>query len=182
MAESEQPPWQRQLGAMDTGSQGPGWARSLCERRGGKLTSPRAAVVQALLRADQPLTAYELIERLSAEAERQFRPPTVYRALAFLERVGLVHRLGVRRAYAACIQPEIEHNAVFLMCLECGMAREACGGGADMALARVAEREGFSAELIVQEVHGVCGACGPMAVGDWRNRRRQRPARLRCSG
>ena len=55
--------------------------------RSERLTNSRRRVLELLLEAGVPLKAYDLIATYSGDGEAA-KPPTVYRALEFLERVG----------------------------------------------------------------------------------------------
>ncbi|MBX9708680.1 MAG: transcriptional repressor [Caulobacteraceae bacterium] len=133
-------------------------AERTCAEAGGKLTAPRREVLSLLLEADQPLAAYDLIERMQA-LRGQTYPPTVYRALEFLERAGLVHRISSRKAYVACRGTEPHHRPIFLVCRECNAATEVTARETETLLQTLAQNAGFESEQIVQEVQGRCRAC-----------------------
>jgi len=52
------------------------------------------------------------------------KPPTVYRALEFLERLGFAHRIESLNAYVPCRLDGESHRAAFLICDCCGAAQE----------------------------------------------------------
>src|SRR4051794_40353293 len=92
-------------------------AEETCLRRDQKLTAPRRRVLELLLEAGQPVKAYDLMAAFDAQAPA--KPPTVYRALEFLEREGFAHRIESLNAFVACEQPTAEgevHAAAFLIC------------------------------------------------------------------
>ena len=64
-------------------------AEALCERRDQRLTAPRRRVLELLLEAGQPVKAYDLMAQYDAKSPA--KPPTVYRALEFLEREGGIY-------------------------------------------------------------------------------------------
>ena len=133
-------------------------AERTCADAGGKLTAPRRDVLSLLLDADQPLAAYDLIAQMQA-LRGQTHPPTVYRALEFLEQVGLVHRISSRKAYVVCRSASHSHRPVFLVCRVCRTATEVSLREAETLLQDLARDGGFECERIVQEVHGRCRAC-----------------------
>src|SRR4051794_7709684 len=67
-----------------------GEARAL--EGGQRWTPPRRRVFELLLQAGGPVKAYDLMADFSDGAAA--KPPTVYRALEFLESVGLAHRIA----------------------------------------------------------------------------------------
>lgn len=71
------------------------------ERAGQRMTDSRRRVLELLVSAAEPLKAYELAERFHPDG-RAAKPPTVYRALEFLERLGLLHRISSTSTYVAC--------------------------------------------------------------------------------
>lgn len=133
-------------------------AERTCAEAGGRLTAPRRDVLSLLLDADQPLAAYELIARMQALRGPTY-PPTVYRALEFLEQAGLVHRINSRKAYVACRSAGPRHRPVFLVCRQCNTATEVSLREAETLLQTLAQSAGFECEQIVQEVQGRCRAC-----------------------
>ena len=99
-------------------------AERLCRARGARLTPRRRRIYELLVAAGEPLTAYELLRQLAGDGGNP-APPTVYRALEFLQAHGLVHRLASRSRYVACDHPENgAHGGVFLVCENCGHALE----------------------------------------------------------
>lgn len=133
-------------------------AEAHCHERGGKLTEPRRDVLTLLLAADRPLEAYDLIERMEA-MRGATHPPTVYRALDFLERLDLIHRIDSQKAYVACHSGGIGHRPVFLVCRVCKVATEVDLPAAGSVLEALALDHDFFAEQIVQEIEGQCRSC-----------------------
>jgi Fur family transcriptional regulator, zinc uptake regulator len=90
------------------------------------------------------------------------KPPTVYRALEFLERRGLAHRIASLSAYVACSHDRAEHAAAFLICDCCGATAEV-PAGAGAQLAGSAGDLGFVIQRATVEAHGLCARCRPDA-------------------
>ena len=65
-----------------------------------KLSANQQLVFDTLKAESGPLTAYEVIDRVSTGSV--WAPPTVYRALKRLIDEGLVHRLESQNAFLAC--------------------------------------------------------------------------------
>src|ERR1700758_1316626 len=77
-------------------------ANAICEGRGARLTDLRRQVLGLILDREAPTGAYDLLDRLRS-TRHGAAPPTIYRALEFLQEQGLVHRLGSRAAVVGCI-------------------------------------------------------------------------------
>src|ERR1700726_4798564 len=95
-------------------------AEALCAERTQRLTAPRRHVLEALTASHKPLGAYEIIDLIARKKPRP-APITVYRALDFLMKHGLVHRIESRNAYLACAHNHDTGTLVaFLICDTCG--------------------------------------------------------------
>jgi len=122
-----------------------------------RLTAPRRRVLELLLEAGQPVKAYDLIAGYGEDGEPA-KPPTVYRALEFLERQGFVHRIESLNAFVACRRGDVSHAAAFLICDCCGRSQEIAPVAAD-ALNEAAAGAGYELTAITLEAHGRCGDC-----------------------
>ena len=127
------------------------------------MTAPRRRVLEMLLESGEAVKAYDLIARYGTDGVAA-KPPTVYRALEFLERQGMAHRIASISAYVACAghadgpHGAAAHAAAFLICDCCGATREVHGPdrGAIDAAAAVA---GYEIARTTIEAHGRCQAC-----------------------
>jgi Fur family zinc uptake transcriptional regulator len=124
---------------------------------GERMTSARLRVLELLLAAGEPVKAYDLIARFGADGQPA-KPPTVYRALEFLERKGLAHRIASISAYVACTSGAADHAAAFLICDCCGATQEISASLA-AGLDRAARDSGYAIERTTIEAHGRCPAC-----------------------
>ena len=102
--------------------------------------------------------AYDILAVLGAEG-RSAAPPTVYRALEFLQEQGLVHRLSSLNAFMGCGRPGHPGSGQFLICQSCGNAAELNDGGVERAISRSAASQGFSVHGHTVEISGVCPEC-----------------------
>lgn len=133
-------------------------AEGLCQERNQRFTELRKQVLLLVCQSEQPIGAYALLDRMK-DAGRSAAPPTVYRALDFLQEQGLVHRLASNNTYLACAHPQHQHEAVFLVCKRCGYTRELHTSGVYKAVAAMAEKVDFSVEHASVEVTGLCAGC-----------------------
>ena len=132
-------------------------AESRCATAEERLTGPRRRVLELLLASGTPVKAYDLIAAFGAAGEAA-KPPTVYRALEFLERLGFAHRLESLNAYVACRRSADGHAAAFLICDCCG-ATEEFEPEVASAVQRAAASKGYEVEAMTLEAHGRCQAC-----------------------
>ena len=137
-------------------------AEALCAAEGQKLTPARRRVLELLMQAGQPVKAYDLISAFGEGDDGPAKPPTVYRALEFLERQGLAHRIESLSAYVACLRGAGSagggHAAAFLICDCCGKTREVDTPLGD-ALRVLADQSGYTLQTVAIEAHGRCAAC-----------------------
>lgn len=132
-------------------------AEARCADEGQRLTAPRKRVLELLLSAPGPVKAYDIIGGFGAAGESA-KPPTVYRALEFLERQGFAHRIESLNAYVACRLGDDGHAAAFLICDCCGATREVEPAGS-VAFVAAAEQAGYAISSMTIEARGRCDAC-----------------------
>ena len=133
-------------------------AAVLCAGRGARLTALRRRVLELIWSGHRPLGAYDVLGRLSRERGRA-APPTVYRALDFLLKHSLIHRIESLNSFVGCAQPGVPHAGQFLICRECGRSAEINESGIDDAISMGARRAGFRVENPTIEVEGSCPQC-----------------------
>ncbi len=132
-------------------------ADARCARAGERMTLPRRRALELLLGAGKPMKAYDLIDVFGGDG-RPAKPPTVYRALDFLSRQGLAHRIESMNAYVACEMGDRSHAAAFLICDCCG-ATEEVEPFAPERVQAAAAAAGYRIEAVTVEAHGRCPAC-----------------------
>lgn len=132
-------------------------AEALVEKKGQKLTRIRRKVLHLLLESREPAKAYDLLANLDGEGSA--KPPTIYRALDFLQEMGLAHKIESLNAYVACGHTSHAHSAVFIICDTCGSAEELHAVATGTALDKETSAAGFSVRSAVIEARGVCRNC-----------------------
>jgi Fur family zinc uptake transcriptional regulator len=122
------------------------------------LTETRRKVFELVIKAGQPVGAYRLLEAMQDKGTRVM-PPTVYRALNFLQGKGLVHRIESLNAFVACTQHEHEHEGQFLICADCGKTEELADESVSEMLRDRAQAHGFTLTQQTIELRGLCKDC-----------------------
>lgn len=133
-------------------------AEQLCAERKQRFTELRKQVLELVCKYSQPVGAYTLLDDLR-EQGRSAAPPTIYRALDFLQAQGLVHRLASNNTYLACAHPQHHHEGLFLVCRSCGRTQEVHTQGMLESAKQHAGHFDFFVEHAVIEVSGLCGKC-----------------------
>jgi Fur family zinc uptake transcriptional regulator len=86
-------------------------------------------------------------------------PPTIYRALDFLQQLGLVHRIVTLNAYIGCICPGQPHHGQFLICEQCRTLAELDASSISEAIEASASLSGFEPRHQTVEIMGLCPSC-----------------------
>ena len=134
-------------------------AASACVRAGARFTGLRRHILALVLQSAGPVTAYALLDELK-KTHGAAAPPTVYRALEFLQRQGLIHRVERLQAFVGCDEDGAHsHAAQFLICRTCGGVDEVDDHAVTDALGHAAAAKGFTPAHSTIEVEGTCAAC-----------------------
>jgi Fur family zinc uptake transcriptional regulator len=123
------------------------------------LTRNQSLVLDTLSRADGPLSAYTILDRLRDEGFRA--PLQVYRALDKLTGLGLVHRLESLNAFVACVQPHCHGGGMvaFAICERCGQVDEFADEVVVERLSGWAGKHDFHPHKTTIELRGTCATC-----------------------
>ena len=133
-------------------------AERVCASVGESLTPLRRRVLELLIDHEGPAKAYDLLADLGS-GDGPAKPPTVYRALEFLVRLGLAHRIESLNAFVACDVGACARSTIFLICEKCGASEEFDAGHALIDLTEAASKDGFKIRRTMIEVSGLCGEC-----------------------
>jgi Fur family zinc uptake transcriptional regulator len=133
-------------------------ADAACSAAGRRLTPLRRRVLELVWGSHTPVKAYDLLATLGRE-RAQAAPPTVYRALDFLQEAGLVHRIASLNAFVGCGEPGGAHAGQFLICERCGTVAELVAPTLSRTIAASAARLGFAVSRETIEIEGVCADC-----------------------
>jgi Fur family transcriptional regulator, zinc uptake regulator len=134
-------------------------AEHLSKEKGYRWTEMRKAVFECVIDQDKPITAYQLIDQLSTQQNKNIKPASVYRSIDALCAVGLVVKIESLNAFMACAHPEHHHDHVFLVCRTCGSTDELADHSVSKRLNADATHQGFKIERQVLELQGACREC-----------------------
>ena len=138
-------------------------AETQCQHRGTRLTDKRKTVLMGLLRSQQALSAYELIDVCREKLGEKLSPMSMYRILEFLEEEQLVHKLKLANRYVACTHITCDHQhdvSQFLICVQCYRVEET--GISKSVLSEIKRNvKGAGFELVSPqlEINCLCGDC-----------------------
>jgi Fur family zinc uptake transcriptional regulator len=141
-------------------------AAAACTLRGAQLTPLRRQVLRLVLDSPHPIGAYALLDQLRGQRPGA-APPTIYRALDFLQEQGLVHRVERLNAFVGCSGPETHHACghghdhphQFLICSGCGTTAEVCDHRVASAVTAAVRSAGFVPTRTTVEIEGFCASC-----------------------
>lgn len=133
-------------------------ARTICQRNNARLTPARERVLELIWQSHRPLGAYDVLAMLTRDGHNA-APPTVYRALDFLQQYGLVHRIASLNAFIGCTHAGERHQGMFLICHRCSNVLEFSSPAVADAIGNAASGADFSPDDITVEVSGLCPRC-----------------------
>ena len=134
-------------------------AQATMEKSGEQWTQMRASIVEALASFDQPASAYDIADKVSALQGRRVAANSVYRILDLFVTANLARRVESANAYVANDHPDCLHDCIFLICDACGQTTHLDDDSLSGGVRAAAAKAGFAAERPVIEVRGRCGEC-----------------------
>ncbi|MGB0449399.1 MAG: Fur family transcriptional regulator [Porticoccaceae bacterium] len=134
-------------------------ANELCDAQNLRLTPTRESVLRLLWQSHRPMGAYQLQDQLAKLSGKPIAPPTIYRAVEFLLKVGLIHRIASLNAYIGCPFPGSDHSNLFLICNSCGSAAEVAHSSINDLLKKASEKANFTLQDQSLELFGLCPNC-----------------------
>lgn len=129
-----------------------------------ELTKHQSLVLSALMRQQNPASAYTLLDQLRGDGLRA--PQQVYRALDKLIEYGLVHRVESLNSFVVCAHPhEHQHGAiVFAICDQCGHVDEFLDTAIERRLKGWSHDHAFRMSAAAVEMRGTCDQCDTKPV------------------
>ena len=133
-------------------------AQQQCDASGQRFTRLRRRVLELVWQSHEPVKAYDILGELKQDSESS-APPTVYRALDFLQEQGLVHKIESLNAYVGCGDPKESHSCQFFICHDCGTVAELDDADIRNLIKKKAKGLGFKIDDEMVEIRGHCQEC-----------------------
>jgi Fur family zinc uptake transcriptional regulator len=134
-------------------------AQQKCTDANVSLNSTREAILRLLWHSNRPLGAYQLQQQLAKVADKPIAPPTIYRALEFLQDLRLVHKIPSLNAFIGCPFPNSEHSNIFLICEKCNIVAEVSDRKTNQLLQEICQKANFKLNSQIIELFGICPNC-----------------------
>ena len=124
-----------------------------------ELTRNQSLVLNTLLTAAKPLSAYSILDDLRSMGVKA--PPQVYRALDKLIDFKLIHKLESINSYIVCQNSNCDSsNATsFAICDGCNLVLEMVDDDFEAKIHALAYSAGFSPDHSTIELHRTCLGC-----------------------
>lgn len=119
----------------------------------------REAVFAELAGSDQPVSAYQIADNLTAARGKTVAPNSVYRILDVFVEANIALRIESSRAYIANSHPGHGSDCAVLVCEECGGVSHVDDEALSDAVQALAARRGFEPHRPVLEIRGICQDC-----------------------
>ncbi len=133
-------------------------AIALIRERGGRSTTPRRVVLEALLSADDTHRSAEDLAAQVQASHPKLNESTVYRTLELLEELGVVSHVHLGHGAS---QWYLSHNRQYwyLTCTRCGAVTTADPDLFDALVSDVEDRTGFAIDAGHFAITGTCRVC-----------------------
>ena len=133
-------------------------AENICLERKILFTQLRRTVFKLIWQSHIPLKAYDILQQLQKK-DPAAKPITVYRALDFLLKNNMVHKLESQNTYFGCTHPGELHNCYFLVCKKCQVVEEGCRSDLLQNIYANLRKNDFVVEHVTLEIQGLCKNC-----------------------
>lgn len=128
----------------------------LLKEKDYKMTGPRMAVLGVLEKAEIPLSAYDIEERIPENIS--INVVTIYRVLDIFEKLGIAHRVHSKEGFVRCDFEGQKGCHFFAVCNECSRASEFINDACTMDDI-IPKDLPFKNLKHLSEITGVCNYC-----------------------
>ena len=134
-------------------------AREICQKNKVNLTPTKEQVLKLIWQSHRPIGAYQIQDQLAKISRKAVAPPTVYRALQFLTKLGLIHKIPSLNSFIGCPFPNSPQSNLFLICEGCGNIAEVSCNSVDYLLQKTCGTANFNLNSKNIELFGLCVLC-----------------------
>jgi Fur family zinc uptake transcriptional regulator len=127
-----------------------------------KITDLRKDILDIILSAKKPLSAYDVLDQLKTKRTNA-KPPTVYRVIDYFVEKKIIHRVETTNKYVGCTQLDnfkTKYHGILFLCQQCGNSFELVDDEFLEALKNFSKKHQFSVNESLVEVKGICEKCG----------------------
>ena len=121
------------------------------------LSKNETLVWETLASCEQPLKAYEILDRLKDRGVRA--PMTIYRALEGLEGKGHIHKIDGMNAFVLCNHQGPHLVQTFLVCEKCSNVNELEMVAIEADILAAVRKSSFEMNTARLEIKGECEKC-----------------------
>lgn len=129
-----------------------------CVTNNIKLTPLRKTILLIVVKTKQPLTAYQILDKLKQENPKA-QVMSVYRVLEYLLKHHLIHRIENLNAFMPCFHLTEKHFSQWLICEVCGDTQECALPVFEQSIDKIENSTGFSVTNPTIELLGLCSQC-----------------------
>jgi Fur family zinc uptake transcriptional regulator len=129
-----------------------------------KITDLRKDILDIILSAKKPLSAYDVLDQLKTKRTNA-KPPTVYRVIDYFVEKKIIHRVETTNKYVGCTQLDnfkTKYHGILFLCQQCGNSFELVDDEFLAALKHFSKKHKFSVNESLVEVKGVCEKCSEL--------------------
>lgn len=90
-----------------------------CEAHGARFTDQRRLVLSIIAESKIPIRAYDILAAFGKHIPNP-KPPTIYRAIEFLQAGGFIHKIESLNAFVTCHAGHAHRGSQFMVCNSCG--------------------------------------------------------------
>jgi Fur family zinc uptake transcriptional regulator len=127
-----------------------------------KITDLRKDILDIILSAKKPLSAYDILDLLKSKRANA-KPPTVYRVIEYFVDKKIIHRVETTNKFVCCSQLDnfkTKYHGILFLCQKCGNSFEVMDDDFLTALKIFSKKHLFAVNESLVEIKGVCEKCG----------------------
>lgn len=133
-------------------------AQLICHDNNIKLTTIRKDILLIIWQAKNYIKAYDILKQYQ-KIKPHITQVTVYRALDFLTKFQLIHKLQSTNSYIGCHAPLSYHQCYFIICNQCGIVTEFNDTEIEKSIIQHIKKQKTELININLELTGICQEC-----------------------